>query len=289
MAIFGKNNLYLNIFLILITLSIISISLQADSNATNATDTSNSTTLATDTTNSSTVVTNSTTVVTDTINSSTVVTDTINSSTVAISSTESTDDNNSTNSEDVDGNSTVTPTFRNTSSGLSAGGIVAIVVPCALALIGVGLAAAFCKSTPAAMPPITPNVMPPTIDSSMSKFNTQPVTTVNNLQEITEVSPPVKNVEVIQPTPVVQQHPIYPISKEPPTIPQDNRVFQPLYPSQAINVSQSSPQVSQVIPKHEILASQSQLNPGQVVQGINTSQATNQSQVLPVKVSPIVD
>ena len=282
MAIFGKNNLYLNIFLILITLSIISISLQADSNATNATDTINSTTLATDTTNSSTVLT-------DTINSSTVVTDTINSSTVAISSTESTDDNNSTNSEDVDGNSTVTPTFRNTSSGLSAGGIVAIVVPCALALIGVGLAAAFCKSTPAAMPPITPNVMPPTIDSSMSKFNTQPVTTVNNLQEITEVSPPVKNVEVIQPTPVVQQHPIYPISKEPPTIPQDNRVFQPLYPSQAINVSQSSPQVSQVIPKHEILASQSQLNPGQVVQGINTSQATNQSQVLPVKVSPIVD
>ena len=286
MAMFGKNNLYLNIFLILITLSIISISLQADSNATNATDTSNSTTLATDTTNSSTVLT-------DTINSSTVVTETtnINStiSTDTISSTESTDDNNSTNSEDVDGNSTVTPTFRNTSSGLSAGGIVAIVVPCALALIGVGLAAAFCKSTPAAMPPITPNVMPPTIDSSMSKFNTQPVTTVNNLQEITEVSPPVKNVEVIQPTPVVQQHPIYPISKEPPTIPQDNRVFQPLYPSQAINVSQSSPQVSQVIPKHEILASQSQLNPGQVVQGINTSQATNQSQVLPVKVSPIVD
>lgn len=283
MAIFGKNNLYLNIFLILITLSIISISLQADSNATNA---SNSTTLATDTTNSSTVLT-------DTINSSTVVTETtnINStiSTDTINSTESTDDNNSTNSEDVDGNSTVTPTFRNTSSGLSAGGIVAIVVPCALALIGVGLAAAFCKSTPAAMPPITPNVMPPTIDSSMSKFNTQPVTTVNNLQEITEVSPPVKNVEVIQPTPVVQQHPIYPISKEPPTIPQDNRVFQPLYPSQAINVSQSSPQVSQVIPKHEILASQSQLNPGQVVQGINTSQATNQSQVLPVKVSPIVD
>ena len=282
MAIFGKNNLYLNIFLILITLSIISISLQADSNATNATDTTNSSTVVTDTTNSSTVVT-------DTINSSTVVTDTINSSTVAISSTESTDDNNSTNSDAVDGNSTVTPTFRNTSSGLSAGGIVAIVVPCALALIGVGLAAAFCKSTPAAMPPITPNVMPPTIDSSMSKFNTQPVTTVNNLQEITEVSPPVKNVEVIQPTPVVQQHPIYPISKEPPTIPQDNRVFQPLYPSQAINVSQSSPQVSQVIPKHEILASQSQLNPGQVVQGINTSQATNQSQVLPVKVSPIVD
>ena len=286
MAIFGKNNLYLNIFLILITLSIISISLQADSNATNAIDTSNSTTLATDTTNSSTVLT-------DTINSSTVVTETTNiNSTIptdTISSTESTDDNNSTNSEDVDGNSTVTPTFRNTSSGLSAGGIVAIVVPCALALIGVGLAAAFCKSTPAAMPPITPNVMPPTIDSSMSKFNTQPVTTVNNLQEITEVSPPVKNVEVIQPTPVVQQHPIYPISKEPPTIPQDNRVFQPLYPSQAINVSQSSPQVSQVIPKHEILASQSQLNPGQVVQGINTSQATNQSQVLPVKVSPIVD
>ena len=286
MAIFGKNNLYLNIFLILITLSIISISLQADSNATNAIDTSNSTTLATDTTNSSTVLT-------DTINSSTVVTETTNStstiSTDTISSTESTDDNNSTNSDAVDGNSTVTPTFRNTSSGLSAGGIVAIVVPCALALIGVGLAAAFCKSTPAAMPPITPNVMPPTIDSSMSKFNTQPVTTVNNLQEITEVSPPVKNVEVIQPTPVVQQHPIYPISKEPPTIPQDNRVFQPLYPSQAINVSQSSPQVSQVIPKHEILASQSQLNPGQVVQGINTSQATNQSQVLPVKVSPIVD
>lgn len=286
MAIFGKNNLYLNIFLILITLSIISISLQADSNATNAIDTSNSTTLATDTTNSSTVLT-------DTINSSTVVTETtnINStiSTDTISSTESTDDNNSTNSDAVDGNSTVTPTFRNTSSGLSAGGIVAIVVPCALALIGVGLAAAFCKSTPAAMPPITPNVMPQTIDSSMSKFNTQPVTTVNNLQEITEVSPPVKNVEVIQPTPVVQQHPIYPISKEPPTIPQDNRVFQPLYPSQAINVSQSSPQVSQVIPKNEILASQSQLNPGQVVQGINTSQATNQSQVLPVKVSPIVD
>lgn len=286
MAIFGKNNLYLNIFLILITLSIISISLQADSNATNAIDTSNSTTLATDTTNSSTVLT-------DTINSSTVVTETtnINStiSTDTISSTESTDDNNSTNSDAVDGNSTVTPTFRNTSSGLSAGGIVAIVVPCALALIGVGLAAAFCKSTPAAMPPITPNVMPSTIDSSMSKFNTQPVTTVNNLQEITEVSPPVKNVEVIQPTPVVQQHPIYPISKEPPTIPQDNRVFQPLYPSQAINVSQSSPQVSQVIPKNEILASQSQLNPGQVVQGINTSQATNQSQVLPVKVSPIVD
>ena len=287
MAIFGKNNLYLNIFLILITLSIISISPQ---NTTNSTDTINSTEVA-DTTNL-------TTDVADTSNS-TNVTDTTNSTELSDTSTSTTDVTDTTNSTETtdsndtsNGNSTTYPVYRDTSSGLSGGAIAAIIVPCALALIGVGLAAALCKSAPEAISPITPNVIPPTIDSSMSKFNTQPITAVNNLQEITEVSPPVKNVEVIQPTPVVQQHPIYPISKEPPTIPQDNRVFQPLYPSQnaqAINISQSSPQVSQVIPKQEIVASQNQLNPGQVVQGINTSQATNQSQVLPVKILPIVD
>ena len=76
---------------------------------------------------------------------------------------------------DTDGNSTIPYNIERSSSGLSAGSICAIAIPCIAALVGVGAAAAILGgSAPAAGPVIVqpPTNLPPPqmIDTSMAKL-----------------------------------------------------------------------------------------------------------------------
>ncbi len=92
-------------------------------------------------------------------------------------------------------------------SGLSAGGIIGIVAPCVVALGGLGAFVALSKSN---SPILQSNNVPVSYESSMSKFNTQPI--------INEMNQAVKEVQVIQPTQIVQQQPINQIKQEVPQI-----------------------------------------------------------------------
>ena len=113
--------------------------------------------------------------------------------------------------EKIDENSTLISSNIRTkkSGGLSAGAIIGIIFACLAAVGGLGAAYAL---TRARSPAVNQNITPAHFESSMSKFNTQP----NNIQ--TQVQPPVKEVEVIQPSPIVEQHPIYPVKQEAPLI-----------------------------------------------------------------------
>ena len=115
-------------------------------------------------------------------------------------------------STDITGNETeannLTVRFRPTKkNGLSAGGIVGIVVPCAVALGGLGAFMALSRSNSQTL---QSNNVPISYESSMSKFNTQPA--------IKEMNQAVKEVQVIQPTQIVQQQPINQIKQEVPQI-----------------------------------------------------------------------
>lgn len=92
-------------------------------------------------------------------------------------------------------------------SGLSAGGIIGIVAPCVVALGGLGAFVVLSKSN---SPILKSNNVPVSYESSMSKFNTQPI--------INEMNQAVKEVQVIQPTQIVQQQPINQIKQEVPQI-----------------------------------------------------------------------
>ena len=92
-------------------------------------------------------------------------------------------------------------------SGLSAGGIIGIVAPCVVALGGLGAFVVLSKSN---SPILQSNNVPVSYESSMSKFNTQPI--------INEMNQAVKEVQVIQPTQIVQQQPINQIKQEVPQI-----------------------------------------------------------------------
>ena len=92
-------------------------------------------------------------------------------------------------------------------NGLSTGGIIGIIVPCVVALGGLGAFAALSKSN---SPILQSNNVPVSFESSMSKFNTQPI--INGMNQA------VKEVQVIQPTQIVQQQPINQIKQEVPQI-----------------------------------------------------------------------
>lgn len=199
-----------------------------------------------------------------------------NSSTSIIST-----DISSTDIEPNSTNSTIKFTPKS-SGGLSAGGIVAIVLPCVAALGAAGAAAILFGRSAKAPTPIT-------MDSTMGTINTQPITTVNNN---------VKDVQVIQPSPVVQQHPIYPVNKQPPSYPD---VVQINVSGQKINNVVKNPQTNT---RHIILGSQNQLMSPKALNGVKNpqiisksipnnvtinSQIINQSQTVPVKVLPVVE
>ena len=181
--------------------------------------------------------------------------------------------------EETDGNSThIESNIRaKKSSGLSVGGIIGIVVPCVAAVGGLGAAYALTRGKG---PAVNQNVAQANFDSSMSKFNTQP----NNIQ--TQVQPPVKEVEVIQTSPIVEQHPIYPVKQEAPKI--NNNII-----PQQIDTVQPITSTNISVPTHNAMASQSQLiqndnaikiinNSQQIIPQNNVSQANPSTQVIPI-------
>ena len=119
-------------------------------------------------------------------------------------------------------------------NGLSAGGIIGIVVPCVAVLGGVGAVAALSRK--GSFAPRKDTGVPTNFESSMAKFNT------NNA--INGANTNVKEVKVIQPIEV--QQPVYPIKKEIPSVIK-------VEPVQSIN---------QAVPVHQVIASQNPLITG---------------------------
>lgn len=168
---------------------------------------------------------------------------------------------------------------RTQKSGIGAGGIVGIVIPCVAAVGGVAVAS-FALGRKNNTPTENNNVLAHNkFDSSMSKFNTNPIQTNNN------GAIPVN--QVVQQTPVVQEHPIYPIKKEEIPVPKNNDVFEAIQP-----IEKATP-INPEVPTqniHQAIASQTKLVPG--VNAINNAQqivpqnvvsTTNpSSQVIPV-------
>jgi hypothetical protein len=135
------------------------------------------------------------------------------------------------------------------SSGLSAGSIIAIIVPCVAAVGGIG--AVYVLTRGRSVP--TTTTTPVNFESSMQQFNTQP----NNGQVI-GVQTPEKVVQVIQPNPIVEQQPIYPIKKEEPQILNNNIIPQPIDTVQPITSTNISVPIQGA---NEIMVSQNQLIP----------------------------
>lgn len=175
------------------------------------------------------------------------------------------------------------------SKGLSTGGIIGLVVPCALALIAGIVAAALCPCR---------NTQPPFEQSTLTESNAKPViieSTMNNLNTDIQTQSQVQQVITPQvvPAPVEINHSIYNINKVAPPIPRVNRVFEPLYPSQrVVTVNQPVPppqviQMKQVVPQISKVT-QVQSAP-QISQTIEVKQAVPQiSKVAQVKAAPQV-
>ena len=109
----------------------------------------------------------------------------------------------------TNGNSTISDYRKSSSGGLSTGGIVAIVIPCVAALIGVGVAAALLRA-PATIPM---QQISPGFDTSLDKF-----------------APPTNEVIVQQPVqPVVVQQPVQPVVVQQPV-----QVVQPVQAVQPV-------------------------------------------------------
>lgn len=166
---------------------------------------------------------------------------------------------------------------RNKHSGLTAGGIVGIVIPCVAAVGGIGVAT-FLLGRKSNTQTVNNNVVAHNnFDSSMSKFNSNQA---NNNGVI-----PVN--QVVQQTPVVQEHPIYPIKKEEIPVPKNNNVFEAIQPiEKPVPINPEIPAQN----AHQVIASQTKLVPN--VNAINNAQqiapqnvvsTTNpSSQVIPV-------
>ena len=175
------------------------------------------------------------------------------------------------------------------SKGLSTGGIIGLVVPCALALIGGIVAAALCPCR---------NTQPPIEQITLTENTAKPViidSTMNNLYTNTPTQPQVQQIITPQlvPAPVEINHSIYNINKVAPPIPRVNRVFEPLYPSQrVVTVNQPVPppqviQMKQVVPQISKVT-QVQSAP-QISQTIEVKQVVPKiSKVAQVKAAPQV-
>ena len=114
------------------------------------------------------------------------------------------DNNTNISTGNIEGNETTTDNLPNyikkgKKRGLSAGGILAIILPCFAALIAVGIFAALCRTTPAPAFDNTPPIQNPT--SSVERFG--PVQEV-----VVQQQPFVKEIPVVKEVPVVQQQPV---------------------------------------------------------------------------------
>ena len=170
---------------------------------------------------------------------------------------------------------------RKKNGGLSAGGIIGIIIPCVAAAGGAAAASFALRRNKNASSSNNNAAAHDNYNSSMTKFNT------NNIQVNNNGAIPVKEVQVIQQTPEIQEHPIYPIKKEEIPVPKNNNAFETIQP-----VEKPTP-INPLAPTQNMnqeIASQVKLVPG--ANTINTTQqmasqnvisTTNPStQVIPV-------
>lgn len=135
------------------------------------------------------------------------------------------------------------------SKGLSTGGIIGLVVPCAIALIAGIVAALLCPCR---------NTQPPLQQTTITENSAKPVIIESTMDKLHyDTQPQVQQVIAPQvvPAPVEIKHSIYNINKVSPPIPRVNRIFEPLYPKQRV-VTVNQPvhppqiiQVKQVVPQ----------------------------------------
>ena len=117
-------------------------------------------------------------------------------------------------------NNTEPLVYKGSSSGLSAGGICAIAIPCIAALVGVGAAAAILggsASSAASGLSAVPNIPPPTIATTNLPIVQEPT-----LANLNPVVPEIVQPPVIQPPPQPVQpiiKPVYPVNNiQPPVV-----------------------------------------------------------------------
>ena len=161
------------------------------------------------------------------------------------------------------------------SRGLSTGGIIAILIPCILALIAAVALVLYCTCCKAPFypnPVIDSTTAIPSIESTMDQFQSQqqvkpPIPIQSSIQLNPQPVIPPKEV-IVQPPPKVIEivHPQIQVYKEAPSTPKINRVFDPLFPvpekvvpiQQIVEIKQITPQISQVqqvvsIPKTSVI------------------------------------
>ena len=195
-----------------------------------------------------------------------------------------------------DSNYANSTTFPQTKSrGLSTGGIIAIAIPCLLALIAAAALVLYCSCCKA---PYTNQVLNtatsnPVIESTIDQFQSQQnkpnIPIQSSMQLNSQPVIPTKEV-IVQPTQKVVEivHPQIPVYKQAPTTPIVNRVFDPLYPvpekkvpiQQFVEIKQVPPQVFQIqqvvsipkIAKEEVNSNPNISKVQQVVSSSNISQ-----------------
>jgi hypothetical protein len=121
--------------------------------------------------------------------------------------------NSTSNSTEPDYSPLPSNRVKSSSGGLSKGGIIAIVIPCAAAIIVVGALAALCRPIPT--PPIQPNVPATYMNTSLNNFNSKPpMQDIIVQQPVGVVQQPVAVVQEVpvQPVTVVQEVPVQPVT-----------------------------------------------------------------------------
>ena len=277
------------------TVSDTTTTISTDSDTTTATSTDSDTTTTTSTESDITTTTSTEsdiTTTTSTDSDTTTATSTDSDTTTTIPGTTTIPINGT--STTTSGNSSIIFQPKSSSSGLSAGAICAIAIPCGVALLGAIAAAFLCKGG-AATPPVpqivAPSIPPPNfIETSLDKINVIPEIPPQQPMPVQMIQP--EPVQIIQPEPVqmiqpqpVQQiiRPSYPLQKaEPPVV---NRAFQPMYFKHPIVAQQTKmvpvqqiemvpTQKVEMVPVHEVIPIQ---------QAAAVQQFRNVQQVAPIQ------
>lgn len=178
-----------------------------------------------------------------------------------IRSLQATDSSDGLNSDTDEGNSTVI--YKGSSSGLSAGGICAIAIPCIAALVGVGAAAAILGgSAPAAAAalPVASTVMPVPVQPAPiipEPINVVPPQVVPQVVEPPVIQPPPQPVQpIIKPSyPIHQVQPIVqqPVVAQPQMVPVQQMQLVPVQQVEMVPVQKvEMVPVQEVVPVTEV-------------------------------------
>ena len=198
------------------------------------------------------------------------------------------DESNNTNANKSNAtNSTIDLNKTNKSGGLSTGGIIAIAIPCILALIGAVALVLYCTCYKSPYNQVVNTTSIPVIGSSMNQIQTPQVKQVIPIQSQPVIPPKEIIIQPPQKEIVKIVHSPIQVYKEAPTIPRVNRVFDPLYPlpkkvvttQQVVGIKQTIPQISQVQQVVEIKQTSPQIS--QVKQVVSTPKISKVQVVSP--------